>query len=204
MDPDMVKAALEALKNGDADAALMLLENLIAAAAGAGPADEAPAGEALAKDAPKDAPEDAPEATAALALLRDLTGCHSVREAGETLRGTIARVSQLDADRAALDLSARRELIADLVKLGAEVPSTAWEGEPKDRTPCARLAGESLESLRTRVKLLRGNAPRGPQPPASGERAQIKLSARELSECAKRGISPEEFAARKAGAVRRI
>lgn len=42
----------------------------------------------------------------------------------------------------------RRELVNELLELGAEVPETAWVVSP-------RLAAEPLEELRARVVLLR-------------------------------------------------
>jgi hypothetical protein len=80
--------------------------------------------------------------------------------------------SQLDtviAERSALDASSRLELVGELVKLGAELPATAWEGNPEDRKPCSRLVAEPVEAMRSRVAALRAARPdghQGPKPPA--------------------------------------
>ena len=69
-------------------------------------------------------------------------------------------MEEIDNERAVLELSRRRGLIADLVKLGIETPALAWEGEPTDRKPCKRLADEPIADLDARVKVLSKNKPR--------------------------------------------
>jgi hypothetical protein len=167
VDPEKIKAALEAIKNGDAEAALALLEEMIAAAAGGGdvPAEEAPPPDAALAEVAEPAADEEQKAMAA-ALIK-LTGCVSAGEAVAQITQLKARVDALDAERAVLDLSARRELVAELVKLGIEVPATAWQGKPEERKPVKRLADEPLSELRARVAILRATRPSHPQPPTS-------------------------------------
>jgi len=212
MDPEKVKAALEAIEAGDAAKALELLKGMIAAAAGGGEesASDPPAAasEALAEGAepPPEKPEDeeAAASKAALAKLSKLTGKSSAGEAVAVVEGVLTRLAKIEAREAALELSARRELIADLVRLGKEYPSTAWEGDPEDRKPCKRLASEPIEDLRARVALYKQHEPAGsPAPPERAAPDATKLSKQELAACKARGIDPKDFAERKASAVRR-
>jgi hypothetical protein len=196
MDPEKIKAALAALKAGDGDAALALLEEIIAGApADAPPADAA----ALAGNAETPPPADA----AALAALCQLTGAPNATEAVSRFRTMAEQVNTLAADRASFDLAERRTLIAELVRLGVEFPATAWEGDATAQKPVARLASEDLASLRQRVELHRAKAPnRGHVPPVNPGAPAKPLTKTEQAACVKLGITPEEFQARKAGAVR--
>jgi hypothetical protein len=124
MDPKVVKAVIEAIKGGDAAAALQLLEDMLAAAAGAAPEaaeDEPgsePAGdegatlesvekprEVAGAEAPPES-EDKPEAEAkktakALSVvLQALTGQHSLTEQLEALGAWKASHVLLDTERA--------------------------------------------------------------------------------------------------------
>ena len=219
MDPDKLKAAIEALKAQDGDAALKILEEMLIGAPTEDPAPEAGA-EALGEGAePK--PEDPATLAAVSSLLMTLTGASTPGAAVEVFRGLKTRVDSLDADRAVIELSERRGLIADLVKLGAEVPATAWEGDAKDQKPAAHLSGPivSLRERVAKVKAARGLSG-GHKPPASGESlttaqpgakvitlangATVTLSAADLAGCKKLNIAPEEFAARKAASVKRV
>lgn len=199
MDPDKIKAALEAIKNGDSEAALALLEELIASAAGADDGgDESDDG---GEEAFTEEPEKSEDA--AMRALLTLTGAASAGEAAEQYRHMRDQVERLAAREAALDLSSRRELVSRLVAIGVETPSTAWSGDPAARVPCERLSAEPIDALRERVRILTAArpAPLPTPPPAPGAET---LSARERAECKRRGIDPADFAARKAVAVRRI
>jgi hypothetical protein len=204
MDPDKIKAAIEALKNQDAEAALTILEEMIVSAAG-GSADPAPAATSDAADpAATPADENAEPAPKKdeLAQLCKLTGKATFVAALAEVQSIVEKLSALRSEQAQADNAARVELIAELVQVGGETPATAWEGDPEKRKPCARLSTESLDSLRTRVTALGGKpAKQGTKPPVDS--AVAKLSARELAECERKGIKPEVFAARKASAVRR-
>lgn len=215
MNAEDVKKALAALKEGNADAALALLESLVASAAsgdaggdaGGEPAASA-ADAALAEgaDAPAPKPEDEEETVAAKAL-KTLTGTKSLGEAIESLKTMTATVETLRAESAAIELSSRRELIAELVKLGIETPATAWEGKPEDRKPCKRLNAEPVAELRERVKLLKIANPdrgtRGPEAPRASAKSVTKYSRQVLADIKKRGLTIEEFEELKANAVNR-
>lgn len=203
MDPAKVKAALDALINGDTEACASILKDMIAVAAGGG--EETPpaadAGAALGDAA--DEPKPGDEQKAALAALTALTGKASAGEAVAFLSKAIDRLAKVEAREAALELSSRRELVADLVKLGAETPATAWEGKAEDRNPCKRLSAEPIDDLRERVEALSKANPgqRKAEPPPREEPVK-QLSKAERDYCAKHSITPEQFEARKAGIVR--
>ncbi len=202
MDPAKLKAALEAVKNGDAASALTLLEEMIVSAA----SGEAPApaeSDALAEtpdEAPAKPEEKPAEASAALSK-------HNA-ELKSTVKFLSARVDALEAERAELDAIERRKLVGSLVKLSAELPATAWEGDPEKGQPVKRLRDEPLADLRARVSAL--SAARGavseredeaPAPAAYDVKA---LSKAELAACKRAGMTPEEFAERKASAAKRV
>ena len=182
MDPDQVKAALAALMNDDAEAAKTILQALIVTAA-SGASDSAPPVpdgtdplEQNVDEAPAD-PAEAPadpnkkEAVAALSALTRLSGCAGYGEAIAFVTKLKADADAVLAQAAELEESSRLELVASLVKLGAELPGTAWAGEPKDRKPVARLLGEPIAELRARVKALsaaKGTAPKRLEAPPTG------------------------------------
>lgn len=203
MNPEDVKAALEALKAGDGDKALALLEQIIAASAGGG-APPAPAGSEAMADTAETPPADPndPAAASQLAALRKQVETATAAQAAEITRLT-ALVTTLTAAASAVGLTERRGLIAELVKLGVETPATAWEGEPEKLVPCKRLAGEPIAELRDRVKVLSARGPIAPLTPPPSPGAEIKLSKAEQEYCTKHGLTPEQFAARKAGIVKK-
>lgn len=221
MDPDKLKAAIEALKANDGDAALKILEDLLIGAPAA-PLEEDPSLEALGETAdPK--PADEVALTAGLgALLVQLTGASTPAQAIEIFRGMRGQIESIHTDRATIELSERRGLIADLVKLGVEFPATAWEGKPEDRKPVKRLSDEPIAELRTRVALHKGTkggvghrvpegtgvtvltAPAGGKVVTLSDGRTVSISAAEIVACKKRNLTHEEFAASKANAVRRI
>lgn len=202
--PEQVKAIIEAIKNGDSQGALDLLEQILATAAGAPQEPDAGGGPTGDTGA---APSDSPLMSAlAKALGTDAAG---ILTAVTQLR---SKVDAAEAERAAIELGARRDLVGELVKLGAELPATAWEGEPKDRKPCARLMAEPIADLRSRVAALRAAkpAPKTNEPPEgraadapSIEDEVKKLSKAELAACKKAGVEPSEYVERKRTAVRR-
>lgn len=213
MNPEMVKKALEAIKAGDGDAAAAILEEMIAAAAAGAAAADMPAdGEALSETPDENLSEPQKEEKAALGKLRSLTGKTNLGEACEAIAGGFARLAKIDGEQATLDAGARLSLIADLVKLGAETPATAWDGDPKDRKPVARLASEPLADMRARVKALGAGRPPPakidpPAGPAGGDAGSkqfstphgvVTLSAREIANCAELGAKVETYAANKA------
>lgn len=197
MDPEKIKAALEALKNGDGDAAIAILQDLIVIAASGGeapPVEDTGAIEPLGETAePPPEEEEVPEE-----LMR-LSGMKSQSEAIALFKALLVK----SAETATND---RLALVAELVKLGAETPATAWSGKPEARVPVRRLSDEPIEELRTRVTALKAAKPSKPRPPERVDAAKpdpTKLSKHELEACKARGLDPADYAARKADAVRR-
>jgi hypothetical protein len=91
-------------------------------------------------------------------------------------------------------------LIAELVKLGVETPATAWEGDPSERKPVARLSVETLADMRTRVATLK--ASKGVAPALHPARTDVStgtvtLSALDRQLIKERGIPEAEFLATK-------
>lgn len=206
MDAAKVTAALEALETNDLDACKAILKDMIAAAASGG-ASEAPPleGEALSETPDENLSGPQKEEKAALAALRRATGKANLGEACNELDARTARLSKIDGEQATLDTSARLSLVGDLVKLGAETPATAWEGDPKDRKPVARLSAEPLDALRTRVKALSAGkgAPATAKKPPGSVAPVAKLSKIELDYCKKNGLTEAEYTEKKNATVRR-
>ncbi len=115
-----------------------------------------------------------------------------------------ARERSLAEDRAKLEGSERRQLVATLVKIGVEIPATAWEPESNGTVPCKRLAAEPIADLRARVALLSktpdAKARADIRPPAK-DADTLGLSARERAMCEEMKIDPKEYAATKAKKV---
>lgn len=205
MDPAKIKAALEALKNGDADAALALLEGMIVDAAGGGEGDPPATDNALGENAEPTPPaageeEDAP---AKLARLEK-----SVTDMVATI-GRLSKITEGQAQAAATaELEERRELVASLVKYGAETPATAWSGKPEDRKPAEPWASVAIGVLRERVKCFSKTPVKGPTPPARAVEAggklvatslgEVQLSSREIKNCEALGVKIEAYAENKA------
>jgi len=112
-----------------------------------------------------------------------------------------AEKAKLAKERALLEGSERRKLVGELVKLGAEIPATAWENAD-GKTPAKRFESEPLESLRDRVaKLSKVKAVAGgntTNPPGTrGGKAEPApdLTPEQLKICEQSGCKPEEFAA---------
>lgn len=210
---DLVMQAIEALAEGNAEAAMNILKQVIAAAAGATaeeapPAEEAPAeGEELAGTEEESLQDEEEETVAATAKLREITGKATLAEAVEDIAAwrkshlsLEANREKTEADRAALDAEEYRQLTTKLVKLGIEIPATAWELDEKGlptSTPCKRILSEPLTSLRTRVTLLSaGRKPidaHNPKPKASGN--EHGLTDEQLAICKEMGCDPATFAA---------
>jgi hypothetical protein len=208
MDPKKVAAALDALLAGDNEACAQILKDMIAqAAAGGAPAPEGGGTDdaALADNAePPPAADDQKVAASVGAYLRSLTGAKTDAEASQVFSTVCQQIRSFGEDRAAFELTERRTLIAELVKCGAETPATAWSGDPEKLKPCKRLSDEPIGELRDRVKALSALPPRSLTPPESGGgTAEIKLSKVEQEYCTKHSLTPEQFAARKAGVVRK-
>ncbi len=188
-----------------------------AEAAAAPQPEVAPPEEMAAEGEPK--PEEEEEKAVAASLVR-LSGRKTVLEALSEVEAwkashleLVDAKAKLAAEKLALETSERRKLVGELVKLGAEIPATAWSDD-KGSVPCERLASEPLEGLRARVAKLtaaRKGSSAAPRPPvatsSTGEgvaktfkvgNAMVELSERELRICKEQGCAPETFAALKA------
>lgn len=220
MNPELMKKLLAVIASQDEKAALALLPELVTGIAAEEAGEPAAAADPLAAaaDSPVPAPgdpkkpEEAAAASAALTALSKLAG--GATEPGEIVRkltDMAAAVTKITADSAALEASERRGLVATLVKLGAELPATAWEGEPEKLVVCKRLSAEPITDLRARVEKLKAArpAPLNLEAPPKGASAaevteQVKaLSAAELGRIKSAGMTPEQFIAAKHSAVRR-
>ncbi len=205
MSPEQVKKALEVVASGDEKAALALLIDVVASAAGGGePASDPPADPlATTADPPADDPADPMKEP--LSALSKKLGFKSADE----FVADYARLSKESAERsereASIELDTRRGLIAEFIALGVEFPSTAWVGDAKDRKPVRRLMAEPLADMRARLALHKKQAPRAAhEPPSPGDApVVVKLSKDERDYCTKHGLTEQEFADRKARSVRK-
>lgn len=210
--PELVKKMLDAIAAEDGKAALAVLTEVVAAEAAGGAAeaaepDNAPGAAgadplAASADPAKPKPED--ENAKALAALAKQV---------EELKALTTRVN---ASALESELTERRALVADLVKLGVELPGRAWLERAKETDPlipCKRLSDEPLADLRARVAELRtarGLAPvRAHEAPPSGATQDVTeavkaLSAVELKAIKDKGMTPEQFIAAKQNVVRRV
>lgn len=191
MDPSKVKAALDALIAGNSDECATILKDLIAIAAGAS-ADDSGSSAALG-DALEGAPD--PLALENEELAKEAKKFCSRESVGECVayfaevRSTLDRIKQ---ESARVELSARRELVGELVKLGAEVPATAWEGDATQRNPVARLLAEPIDGLRGRVAQLRSSRgpaiPKAPTPPTQSDVSDLSAEDQKRAE----SMTPEQ------------
>ncbi len=224
MDPNLVKEALDALVAGDAEKCMELLKGAIAAAASSeAPAEEPaaePPAEEMAAEAPPAAEEDPAKkdeekaATVATSRLIAITGTSSLTDAlsaVETFKASHIELEterqKLAKERETLEAAERRQIYADLVKLGGLAPSAVW-ADDKAQAPKGYLAAMPLENLREFAqasKASRGKpAPKAPAVSASVEGRSFKidgktveLSASELAACEEMGAKPEVYAANK-------
>jgi hypothetical protein len=204
----MIKKILQVAQEGDGEAALTLLQEIVVEYASGAPADEAPADPTAAASDP---PVPTEEEQAMSALSRDvvaLVGAKSAGEAATRVKEIVAAHAETEARARTLEQSERRALVANLVKIGAETPATAWENadaEGEARTPRKRLADEPIAELRSRVEALSKANPRVRiAPPVSQETEGAKpLTAQERAYCAKHSMSEVEFRAKKDSVVRR-
>lgn len=220
MDPKLIKAALDALIADDKDAAIEILKGLVVTAAGGSSAEPPPAADAGATqenaETPPTAADDAEKTEEMAALGREAMALVGAKTAAE-LREKIKTGTAPAADEGA-DAKERRDLVAELVKLGVETPATAWEKDAEGnipegdaRKPRKRLAEEEIVELRDRVSALRkasgtiATRSREVTPPVrEPERSVRKLSRDEQAYCKREGISEQEFNDRRNAAVRRV
>lgn len=105
------------------------------------------------------------------------------------------QIAVLSAQVQAHDSAERRGYVAELVKLGAEIPATAWE-DSAGTVPVARLRSEPIGELKARVaKLSAVTSPARRVVPVGNV---SDLSESELQACKETGCSPETYAALKA------
>lgn len=221
LDAATVKKALEAIKTGDADAAMSILEEMIAGAAGGGepPVEDEPPAEPVEELADPAKDEDKEAVAAAISRLTRTTGKTTIGAAVEEVEVWRASHLKLEAEtlklakeRAALEMGKRKENAITLTKLGAETPATTGLSGGK---LCKRLLDEPLDEQNKRVAMLLdakgGKLPTEIKPPAgAGEAAAdgsrvvtakdgvaVTLSARELAMCAEMKIDPIDYAGRK-------
>jgi hypothetical protein len=210
MDAEQIKALIEAIKNKDGDAALAIAEAMLVSAASgeAAPAASGGEGDPLAASAEPTPPT--PEEKALEATLTLLTGADGPAERNAFLTKLVEE-RKAHAERVAtLELSSRFELVAELVKLGVEFPSTAFEGDPADRKLVARLSSESIADLRARVAVVKKAKGAAPTPPARKDEVPaggrsfttsqgvVTLSASEIKNCEASGAKLEAYAENKA------
>lgn len=208
MSPEILKKALAVSKEQDGAAALALIEEMIVEYASGAPAEPAP-GDPTAASAEPD-----PEAEAMTALARDvvaLSGAKTAGEAATRTREVYAAHAETEKRSRDLEASERRGLVADLVKIGAETPATAWQSvdaEGDARQPVKRLADEPIAELRSRVKALAESRGvvlrhRAPEREPEGAPAARPLSREAKEYCKKHNITEAEFRSRRVSAVRR-
>lgn len=164
MDPKLIGAALDALIAGDSEKCAELLKGIIAAAAGAEGAE--PPGEDVAvaesvteppaAGAEAAAEDKKPELAAQSKIVR-LTGKPNAAEAlleVEAWRKSHltleASQTALAAERATLESAERKRICIELIKLGAEFPSTVWHDDTAVALK-AHWVSMPIESLRARA-----------------------------------------------------
>ena len=124
---DEVRTALEGLASQIAKAESVLIDDTA-------DTSEAPAGEAIGTSdeaiASAAIPATDEEDKVACNALRRLTGKATIALALpviETWREAAVQQERWQRDRATIELAERRDLVAQLIKLGAELPATAWK-----------------------------------------------------------------------------
>ena len=204
MDPELITKALDAIEAGDSASAIAILKQLIASAASDGDSVPPTPGDPVTEssDTPPTDPSvpEKPKANPA-AYSKEIATLTTLNESLAT------RLAALESERAAEDLEVRRELITELVKMGYELPATAWTGDPAKRTPCKRLTAEPIAEMRARVAALKAARPvalSNLEPPITGAPDITTLSKAELKACKERGLDPAEYVVAKQNAVRRI
>lgn len=188
LDAETVKKALAAIESGDSDAALALLKDMIAGAAGGeeAPSEEAPAVEEMAEEpAAEEEDEEQAAVAASISRLTRLTGKTTIGaavEEVETWRASHLELAtektKLAKERAALEAGERDALTVQIAL--SMTPAVAW-AEPikatdrSKRKPAEPFASMPIGDLRGFVaKLSSAKPPKGAAPlapPAGGEGA---------------------------------
>ena len=227
MDPEIAKKALDLIANGDADGALALLKDVLAAAAGGGggeteaPAEESAPEEMAETPAVEDPKEDKPEeVAAALSALQVLSGKGLVASVSDIRLWRASHLEleegrqKLAQERATLEAAERRKGCVDLVALGGMAPSMVWS-DAKCSAPKKYLAempiadfrdfvSDAVKSKGGKVLASKAQPPIQPGVQADGSRdfqtphGTVTLSASELRVCEETKCNPKEYAANKA------
>jgi phage I-like protein len=221
MTPEQLQAIIDLLDAGDVEGAKAALTVMAAGntpAEAEAPSESAPAAPEVASEAPAAPSEEDKQMVAAARVacsvlevrldasdfLAEVKRLHGVAKDLE------AREAKVAEAKAVLEAGERKRLVAELVKLGAEVPATAWADDTAT-VPCKRLQAEPIEEMRARVQTLsasKGKAspakpPASPDADASGRivqtsRGAVTLSAREIAICNEYGTSLADYAESKA------
>lgn len=213
LDPKLALEGLKIITAKDAKGALELLNRLLASALGGEAEAEEPAAEEPAAEEPAADPMPAarvvvaPGEDALAALGRAALALTGVSDPGEAIAemarrsalavGVEEREAAVARDRAVLELTERKALVANLVKVGAETPHTSGLAVG---TLVPRLMAEPIAELRARVAALGGGkAPAARVVP--GTDPLESLSERERAMCAEMKLDPATYAAHKARKV---
>lgn len=212
LDPKLALEGLKIITAKDAKGALELLNRLLASALGGGAEAEEPAAEEPAAEEPAAEPmpaarvvvapgEDALAGLAMQAMLV-LTGVSDPGEAiAEMARrsalavGVEEREAAVARDRAVLELTERKALVASLVTLRAETPHTSGLAVG---TLVPRLMAEPIAELRARVAAMTAARPVARVVPSVDD-ADADITPAERAKCKKRGIDPNVYLATRAG-----
>lgn len=148
------------------------------------------------------APEPMTEVAAATARLSRITGKTTLSAAVDETEAwrqshlsVVADRAKLADERKALEAGERHSLVAQLVKLRAEDPATAWEdfASEKPAKPVKRLADEPIAGLRDRVAKLAASRG-GDSPPTPPAGSGGELTPAQLQICKDTGCEPAVFA----------
>ncbi|MBL0197626.1 MAG: hypothetical protein IPQ09_26100 [Myxococcales bacterium] len=211
LDPKLALEGLKIITAKDAKGALELLNRLLASALGGEAEAEEPAAEEPAAEEPAAEPMPAarvvvaPGEDALAALGRAALALTGVSDPGEAIAemarrsalavGVEEREAAVARDRAVLELTERKALVASLVKVGAETPATSGLATG---TLVPRLMGEPIAELRARVAAMTAARPVARVVPPTDDAAD-GLTPAERAKCKAKGIDPNVYLATRAG-----
>lgn len=211
LDPKLALEGLKIITAQDAKGALELLNRLLASALGGEAEAEEPAAEEPAAEEPAAEPMPAarvvvaPGEDALAALGRAALALTGVSDPGEAIAemarrsalavGVEEREAAVARDRAVLELTERKALVASLVKVGAETPATSGLAVG---TLVPRLMGEPIAELRARVAAMTAARPVARVVPPTDDAAD-GLTPAERAKCKAKGIDPNVYLATRAG-----
>jgi len=218
LDPKLALEGLKIVTAKDAKGALDLLGRLLASALGGevppDPEDAPPpAGDGGADETTEPAPAAAaarvvvapPADESLVALGRAALALTGVSDPGEAIaeiarRSALAvdleqREASVARDRAVLELTERKALVASLVKVGAETPATSGLATG---TLAPRLMSEPIAELRARVATMTAARPPAARtvPPTDDP---IEATPEVIAKCKAKGVDPKAYLATRAG-----